>query len=88
MTVRMDDGTERTIGPGDPTGGGGGGGGGGARRRRGHGHVYLRYGPARTTPAPPTCTRAAVFSHGWPLSADDWDAQMLFFLSRLSSHRA
>ncbi len=22
-----------------------------------------------------------VFSHGWPLSADDWDAQMLFFLS-------
>ena len=23
-----------------------------------------------------------VFSHGWPLSADDWDNQMLFFLSR------
>jgi non-heme chloroperoxidase len=23
-----------------------------------------------------------VFSHGWPLSADDWDAQMLFFLDR------
>src|ERR1044071_9467371 len=23
-----------------------------------------------------------VFSHGWPLSSDDWDAQMLFFLSR------
>jgi non-heme chloroperoxidase len=22
-----------------------------------------------------------VFSHGWPLSADDWDAQMLFFLA-------
>jgi non-heme chloroperoxidase len=22
-----------------------------------------------------------VFSHGWPLSADDWDGQMLFFLS-------
>jgi non-heme chloroperoxidase len=22
-----------------------------------------------------------VFSHGWPLSADDWDTQMLFFLS-------
>jgi len=21
-----------------------------------------------------------VFSHGWPLSSDDWDAQMLFFL--------
>jgi hypothetical protein len=21
-----------------------------------------------------------VFSRGWPLSADDWDAQMLFFL--------
>jgi non-heme chloroperoxidase len=23
-----------------------------------------------------------VFHHGWPLSADDWDAQMLFFLAR------
>jgi non-heme chloroperoxidase len=22
-----------------------------------------------------------VFSHGWPLSADDWDTQLLFFLS-------
>ena len=21
-----------------------------------------------------------VFSHGWPLAADDWDTQMLFFL--------
>ena len=23
-----------------------------------------------------------VFSHGWPLSADDWDNQMLFFLGQ------
>ena len=23
-----------------------------------------------------------VFSHGWPLSADDWDAQMMFFLGQ------
>ncbi len=23
-----------------------------------------------------------VFSHGWPLSADDWDAQMMFFVLR------
>jgi non-heme chloroperoxidase len=23
-----------------------------------------------------------VFSHGWPLSAEDWDAQMIFFASR------
>ncbi|GAA5022876.1 alpha/beta fold hydrolase [Streptomyces siamensis] len=23
-----------------------------------------------------------VFSHGWPLSADDWDAQMMFFLHK------
>jgi non-heme chloroperoxidase len=23
-----------------------------------------------------------VFSHGWPLSADDWDAQMIFFASK------
>lgn len=23
-----------------------------------------------------------VFSHGWPLSSDDWDAQMMFFLNQ------
>src|SRR6201989_2119581 len=23
-----------------------------------------------------------VFHHGWPLSADDWDAQMMFFLAQ------
>jgi pimeloyl-ACP methyl ester carboxylesterase len=23
-----------------------------------------------------------VFHHGWPLSADDWDAQMMFFLAK------
>ena len=23
-----------------------------------------------------------VFHHGWPLSADDWDSQMLFFLAQ------
>ena len=27
-----------------------------------------------------------VFSHGWPLSADDWDTQMLFFLGKVSRH--
>lgn len=26
--------------------------------------------------------RPIVFSHGWPLSADDWDAQMMFFLGK------
>jgi len=26
--------------------------------------------------------RPIVFSHGWPLSADDWDAQMFYFASR------
>ena len=26
--------------------------------------------------------QAVVFSHGWPLSADDWDPQMMFFLSK------
>jgi non-heme chloroperoxidase len=25
--------------------------------------------------------QAIVFSHGWPLSADDWDTQMMFFLN-------
>ena len=28
----------------------------------------------------PKDAQAIVFHHGWPLSADDWDAQMLFFL--------
>ena len=26
--------------------------------------------------------RPIVFSHGWPLSSDDWDAQMMFFVNR------
>ena len=26
-------------------------------------------------------TQPVMFHHGWPLSADDWDSQMLFFLS-------
>lgn len=26
--------------------------------------------------------RPIVFHHGWPLSSDDWDAQMLFFVER------
>ncbi|MBP2300688.1 alpha/beta fold hydrolase [Azospirillum picis] len=28
----------------------------------------------------PKDARTIMFHHGWPLSADDWDAQMLFFL--------
>jgi non-heme chloroperoxidase len=35
---------------------------------------YKDWGPKA---APPL-----VFHHGWPLSADDWDAQMLFFLGQ------
>ena len=35
---------------------------------------YKDWGPKS---APPI-----VFHHGWPLSSDDWDAQMLFFVSR------
>ncbi|HEX4735928.1 MAG TPA: alpha/beta hydrolase [Allosphingosinicella sp.] len=30
----------------------------------------------------PKDAQALVFHHGWPLSADDWDAQMLFFVAR------
>ncbi|AJD44093.1 non-heme chloroperoxidase 3 (plasmid) [Rhizobium gallicum bv. gallicum R602sp] len=30
----------------------------------------------------PTDAQPIVFHHGWPLSSDDWDAQMLFFLSK------
>ena len=36
--------------------------------------IYFKdWGPKHTTPI--------VFHHGWPLSADDWDNQMLFFLA-------
>ncbi|HDR9816956.1 TPA: alpha/beta hydrolase [Burkholderia cenocepacia] len=34
---------------------------------------YKDWGPRDAQPI--------VFHHGWPLSADDWDAQMLFFLA-------
>ncbi|GAN77279.1 alpha/beta fold hydrolase [Acidisphaera rubrifaciens] len=34
---------------------------------------YKDWGPKEAQPI--------VFHHGWPLSADDWDAQMLFFLA-------
>jgi non-heme chloroperoxidase len=30
----------------------------------------------------PTNAQPIVFHHGWPLSADDWDNQMLFFLGK------
>ena len=30
----------------------------------------------------PRDAQAIVFHHGWPLSADDWDNQMLFFLAK------
>ena len=30
----------------------------------------------------PKDARPVVFHHGWPLSADDWDIQMLFFLEK------
>jgi non-heme chloroperoxidase len=30
----------------------------------------------------PKNAQPIVFHHGWPLSADDWDAQMLFFLAQ------
>ena len=35
---------------------------------------YKDWSPAGTTGPP------LVFSHGWPLSADDWDTQLMFFL--------
>jgi non-heme chloroperoxidase len=30
----------------------------------------------------PKTAQPVVFHHGWPLSADDWDAQMMFFLNK------
>lgn len=35
---------------------------------------YKDWGPADAQPV--------MFHHGWPLSADDWDSQMLFFVSK------
>lgn len=35
---------------------------------------YKDWGPKNAQPI--------MFHHGWPLSSDDWDAQMLFFLSK------
>jgi non-heme chloroperoxidase len=35
---------------------------------------YKDWGPREAQPI--------VFHHGWPLSADDWDVQMLFFLAK------
>ncbi|MGY4418172.1 pimeloyl-ACP methyl ester carboxylesterase [Bradyrhizobium sp. JR6.1] len=35
---------------------------------------YKDWGPREAKPI--------MFHHGWPLSADDWDIQMLFFLSK------
>jgi non-heme chloroperoxidase len=35
---------------------------------------YTEWGPRDAQPI--------VFHHGWPLSSDDWDAQMLFFLAQ------
>ena len=32
---------------------------------------YKHWGPENAQPI--------VFHHGWPLTADDWDTQMLFF---------
>lgn len=38
-------------------------------------HIFFKdWGPKEAQPI--------VFHHGWPLSADDWDAQMLFFLDK------
>ena len=38
-------------------------------------HIFFKdWGPKDAQPI--------VFHHGWPLSADDWDSQMLFFLSK------
>ena len=30
----------------------------------------------------PNDAQPIVFHHGWPLTADDWDTQMLYFLSK------
>ena len=42
--------------------------------RDGSSIFYKDWGPKSAQPI--------VFHHGWPLSSDDWDAQMLFFLAQ------
>src|SRR5687767_15660340 len=38
-------------------------------------HIFYKdWGPKTAQPI--------VFHHGWPLSSDDWDAQMLFFVGK------
>ena len=44
------------------------------RTRDGAGIFYKDWGPREAQPV--------VFHHGWPLSGDDWDTQMLFLLER------
>ena len=41
---------------------------------------YKDWGPKNAQPI--------VFHHGWPLSSDDWDAQMLFFAREGLSRRS
>lgn len=41
---------------------------------------YKDWGPKDAQPL--------VFHHGWPLSADDWDAQLLFLSPAISGHCA
>jgi non-heme chloroperoxidase len=45
-----------------------------ATTKNGTNIFYKDWGPKSAQPI--------VFHHGWPLSADDWDAQMLFFLGQ------
>ena len=33
----------------------------------------------------PKDAQPIVFHHGWPLSSDDWDTQMLFFLPTVTA---
>ena len=38
--------------------------------------------PAASTSFGPKNGQVVVFSHGWPLSSDSWEAQMLFLASQ------
>ena len=33
----------------------------------------------------PKTAQAIFFHHGWPLTADDWDAQMMFFWVKVTA---
>jgi non-heme chloroperoxidase len=54
----------------------------GGRRRNAHPDFPIAKDRCHDVHQGPKSARPIVFHHGWPLSSDDWDNQMLFFLGK------